>query len=341
MSIVLEVRCICDAPDCAWYDRTLVMKLSCPSESREAEGEHIKYSREKAKESARWALIHLPEVLDCVTFKYDETNTPQGTLGKAFEYDNNRFEIRVWRVTILEKLEPLNALKNPKEYAQVFYDILQGATFSFVVIPATKLRIVHRWLSNEVKILHRDLSPGNIMFRRSASGQVYGVLNDFDLASRLDIEHDGPTSNQRTGTRPYMALDLLDSNQPSVHRYRHDLESLFYIILCLACRYEKPGVRLENPPFMKWFLGTDEDVFFAKYTEISRKRTFAFARYFSAFSEWVNPLHQMLSHAIHQQDMSAEGTGFDLDTLNGMFTYDRVKEVMCTFGGVALEERWK
>lgn len=182
MSIVLEVKCICETRGCTLKGRTLVIKLSSPSESQEAEGDHIEHARKQAKDSdALWALDHLPTVLDSVTIPYDKANTPQRKLGKAFENDNDPFEIRVWRVMILEKLDPLDALEDPKEYAQVFYDILQGESFSFAVVPFTELCTVHRWLFTHAKILHRDLSPGNIMFRRSETGKVYGVLNDLTL----------------------------------------------------------------------------------------------------------------------------------------------------------------
>ncbi|KAF9069315.1 hypothetical protein BDP27DRAFT_730387 [Rhodocollybia butyracea] len=54
-----------------------------------------------------------------------------------------------------------------------------------------------------------------------------------------------------------MAIDMLDDTWRLGHMYRHDLESLFYIILCFACHYE---------PFSGWFTGTRADVFDAKCT---------------------------------------------------------------------------
>ncbi|KAJ7795014.1 hypothetical protein B0H14DRAFT_116794 [Mycena olivaceomarginata] len=64
-----------------------------------------------------------------------------------------------------------------------------------------------------------------LMFQR-IDGKLYGVLNDFDLAAF----HDGSvpsTSKQRTGTKPFMARDLLE-HPPPRHLYRHDLESFLY-----------------------------------------------------------------------------------------------------------------
>jgi aminoglycoside/choline kinase family phosphotransferase len=44
---------------------------------------------------------------------------------------------------------------------------------------------VHRWLVEEVHILHRDVSFENLMFRMMNDGQKIGVLHDFDLAVKL------------------------------------------------------------------------------------------------------------------------------------------------------------
>jgi serine/threonine protein kinase len=69
--------------------------------------------------------------------------------------------------------------------------------------------------------------------------KVCGVLTDFDLASwTVDIKNDRTrTSQQRTGTPPFMAYELL-SGSDGPHLYRHDLESLFYIMLILTTHYD-------------------------------------------------------------------------------------------------------
>ncbi len=43
-------------------------------------------------------------------------------------------------------------------------------------------------------------------------------------------------SAQRTGTMPFMAVDLHESpSNPPPHLYRHDLESFFYVFLFVVC----------------------------------------------------------------------------------------------------------
>ncbi|KAF5365039.1 hypothetical protein D9757_013097 [Collybiopsis confluens] len=101
--------------------------------------------------------------------------------------------MRSLRVVVMEKPEPLSSLRSAREFAQVFYDILQ----------------IHRWLYKHPKILHCDLSMANIMFRREGD-EVYGVLNDFDLSSFRSRMDKDLTSKHQTGTKPFMACDLLN-----------------------------------------------------------------------------------------------------------------------------------
>ncbi len=99
----------------------------------------------------------------------------------------------------------------------------------------------------------------NIMFREDELGHVFGVPNDLDLASLLS-ELESGTSLRRTGTPPFMALDLQNPHKLQVrHLYRHDLESLFYVLLMLVCRHDftrekkRALVLREKPPFNDWF----------------------------------------------------------------------------------------
>ncbi|KAG2069346.1 hypothetical protein BDR04DRAFT_1021857, partial [Suillus decipiens] len=74
-------------------------------------------------------------------------------------------------------------------------------------------------------VFHRDVSPGNLMWYWK-DGKRIGVLNDYDLSSLIDDR--GPRGNERTGTVPFMAFDLLTAKAQRgevKHLYRHDLES--------------------------------------------------------------------------------------------------------------------
>ena len=107
----------------------------------------------------------------------------------------------------------------------------------------------HRWLFEHAGISHRDISLDNLMLRKDG-GKVYGVLNDMDLAVSVGVTN--PSSKQRTGTKPFMAIDLLRPDPP-VHMYRHDLESMFYVLTWITSRFHD-GEEIADPPLQEWAL---------------------------------------------------------------------------------------
>ncbi|KAJ6578638.1 hypothetical protein DFH09DRAFT_1361050 [Mycena vulgaris] len=56
------------------------------------------------------------------------------------------------------------------------------------------------------------------------------------LQGDISLGNLSPAPIQRRGTQPYMAIDLLGPDPPP-HLYRHDLESLFYVILWVVTSY--------------------------------------------------------------------------------------------------------
>ncbi|KAJ3803645.1 protein kinase, partial [Lentinula aff. lateritia] len=292
-----------------------------------------------------WVLNHLPKVIDSITLPYHEKEMVQGRL-KAHLKD--KYEERVMCVTVLEKLHPLSELVDPREFAQVFHNVLQ----------------IHQWCYECVRILHRNLSSGNIMFR-CKDGKIYGVLNDFNLLSCVADMDKGPTSNQCTGTRPFMSCNLLCPTWNGGHLYRHDLESLFYIMLCLACRYEKPGVPIPDPrAYSKWFSGTNEEVYDNKnsfYTD--HNEAFPIQPYFTHFRMWLHLIFRFLSAGYKARlslEIESDIANYDLDillalrdslqdpelqecdwsTLNGHVTYVTFRRIMSSFQAQPLETCW-
>lgn len=152
-------------------------------------------------------------------------------------------------------------------------------------------------------ILHQDFSISNIMCRIVKEGvnerKVYGVLTDFDLASWKKTK----TSQQKAGTLPFTASGLLDQSD-ALHLYRHDLESLFYVMLILVTHYEiQPptngeggGLRtrqgLKELPYQGWFnqescktLACLKYCFFTRYTNLNLSPDF------EDFRGWLKDLY--------------------------------------------------
>ena len=105
----------------------------------------------------------------------------------------------------------------------------------------------HRWLFEHASILHRDISLDNLMLHRRGD-KVYGVLNDMDLAVSVGVTN--PSSKQRTGTKLFMAIDLLQPDPP-VHMYHHDLKLMFYVLIWITSHFNN-GKELIEPLLQEW-----------------------------------------------------------------------------------------
>ncbi|KAK3948273.1 hypothetical protein QBC32DRAFT_63046 [Pseudoneurospora amorphoporcata] len=90
----------------------------------------------------------------------------------------------------------------------------------------------HQSLYVTGKILHRDISPNNIIITDPEIADGFkGMLIDLDMAK---AQNSGPSgARQITGTIQFMAIEVLRNID---HTYRHDLESFFYVLLWMCGR---------------------------------------------------------------------------------------------------------
>ncbi|KAK0213605.1 hypothetical protein IW262DRAFT_1485690 [Armillaria fumosa] len=331
LAIIGRNTCVVEAKSDhkGWKGKELVIKISWPAVERKSEAELVKRAREKARtmetgKKPDWALDHLPDILLCQDFGYDDDSTQAKIAAfckKAECVDNEKidYENRVCRITVQEKLYPLEQLTTVEEYAQVFFDILQRSS-------------------------------------TGTDGHIRGVLNDFDLSSLRDVP--GASSFQRIGTLPYMAYELLidKKGQPPKHLYRHDVESIFYVILLFCCRYEvldtptssEPAplaCEKVSSPFDDWYT-------LGRTTLKDKKISFIMSDIptvnsgFAAFQPWIGDLQQqfadghyaLTAHSHHQARGKATGA-FDEETLQNQVSYSIVLDICSEFAGSPLVVR--
>ncbi|KAG1755259.1 uncharacterized protein EDB91DRAFT_1001161, partial [Suillus paluster] len=86
-------------------------------------------------------------------------------------------------------------------------------------------------------VRHRDVSPSNLRVYRLV-GRVIGIFNDYDLSL---TQEDSPSSLERAGAIPFMALELLTKKAIEghvEHLYQHDAESFIWVLTWVCLRYE-------------------------------------------------------------------------------------------------------
>lgn len=183
--------------------------------------------------------------------------------------------------------------------------------------------------------------------------EVYGVLMDFDLSSWKEAPKgdDTRTPQERSGTPPYMARDLL-MGISRTHLYRHDLESLFYVMLLTATRHSigipegwkwrrlvtREVSEYQKLPFYDWFdqsnyetLGALKGAFFYGMMPIDLSPDF------QDFGEWLEDLQHCFAQGLvsrprpQRRELPARSTrprpapkAFDEETLGGCISYGDV-----------------
>ena len=110
-------------------------------------------------------------------------------------------------------------------------------------------------------IHHGDISLKNLMYSISEKGVPLGVVNDFDLASWVGRS---TTNNDRTGTIPFMAIDLLEGGLDRCipRLYRHDMESFSWVLAYVTVatiQYKGDAIEITPLEVIKaWFKDGDQ-----------------------------------------------------------------------------------
>ncbi|KAH7927549.1 hypothetical protein BV22DRAFT_264501 [Leucogyrophana mollusca] len=214
----------------------MVAKIFWPEDSRDSEAAILKKVEELAKGNPT-VDGHVPEVLFVHKF---ENSTAE--LRRALGIANPQKGSRTLYIIVFRKLSPITDLSGA-EFLSAWWDCV----------------LCHRdlWKGG---VHHRDISAGNLMYYRNRDGVVVGVLNDFDLATFVIGK--GPTGNQRTGTVPFMARQLLTKeglDGEITHVYRHEVESFIWVLVWVSLRLHQGHERNDKSRCLDLWLKADEE----------------------------------------------------------------------------------
>jgi len=95
------------------------------------------------------------------------------------------------------------------------------------------------------KILHRDISIGNIVLNEAEDD---AFLIDLDLAIKIDREK-ASGAPSKTGTKVFMAIGALYGED---HNFMHDLESFFWVLFWLCAHWNGPGQKRSKTEYESW-----------------------------------------------------------------------------------------
>ncbi|KZV69778.1 hypothetical protein PENSPDRAFT_608208 [Peniophora sp. CONT] len=98
----------------------------------------------------------------------------------------------------------------------------------------------HSVAYEKAKILHRDVSTGNILIDEDG----HALLIDWDLC--MDITKGGARRPWRTGTWQFISAALLSKPTFKAHQLRDDLESFYWVFLYVVLRYRYIPVKFKD-----------------------------------------------------------------------------------------------
>ncbi|KAG8819410.1 swr complex subunit [Serendipita sp. 399] len=211
---------------CRRGEEKFVLKLSWPERSRETEVDILKKIYELAKDCTE-IMEHVPELEASDVFDGIATDKIRHALGLA---THPRHLVAM----VFHRLDGILTELSDWEYWKGWWDCFtcHGLLWS-------------------LGIRHRDISIGNLMFFRDEKAKVHGVLIDFDLASTGDERTD---NHQRTGTLPFMAIQLLRDpglRGEATHHYFYDMEAFFWVAVYTTATFHK-GKPVQSSPYVIW-----------------------------------------------------------------------------------------
>ncbi|GJJ09173.1 hypothetical protein Clacol_003395 [Clathrus columnatus] len=128
---------------------------------------------------------------------------------------------RHYRLILKEIATPLHSFPSTKILVSAIYDAVKA----------------HRAAYFDAGILHRDISPGNIMIYNNG-----GLLIDWDLSK--STSDDCGQGSERTGTWQFIACRLL-KDPTAAQGFTDDVESFIHVITWVSFRYAKHNLPYE------------------------------------------------------------------------------------------------
>lgn len=121
----------------------------------------------------------------------------------------------------------LSNAKDTLEFACAMYDAVRA----------------HKSLYEVGRIIHRDVSAGNILILLSPSDEPHGLLIDWEMGKDMDEEPRKARSNI-TGTMLFMSITL---EYVPLHQAWHDLESFYWVWVYMIIHHVS-GLTLKGKP---------------------------------------------------------------------------------------------
>ncbi|TCD70754.1 hypothetical protein EIP91_001783 [Steccherinum ochraceum] len=252
----------------------VVTKISWQSKWREAEDHFVRVARKAldAKDSTKEILKHIVDIKCSLTLSMEQLHLPRAAMEGIPKTDDYE---RVCRVLVMTEYFPLRLVTSPEEFKTIYVGALRGHRAVYKIA-----RILHRDISINNIMFYIDATGRVIgvlcdwdMAKELGEITIEDMVRDTILSQappcassttpsartapqQTEQSLQKPTTagagsqpatrerKYRTGTFPFMALDLLRFVTPPHNLYRHDLESFFYVLVWFVGKFRPKEKRI-------------------------------------------------------------------------------------------------
>ncbi|THH31243.1 hypothetical protein EUX98_g2952 [Antrodiella citrinella] len=341
-TIVLPLLPVSDSKDSVMLCGTekTVAKISWQPRTRDSEDSNIRAIRTTLAKTPKTHkyLKHIVDLKCSLTRTMAEMGLP-----RAFMDLKDTQPERVCRLLIMTEYLPLNMVDSVMEFKSIFIDVMFTMSSGHRAVYVSA-QILHRDISINNLMFHRTSSAGAVgvlcdwdLARVNCleGASMTDIIEDF-ISAHVDrdtsttkpatttiqqpadatvhhppnavksTDHELPAQapRYRTGTGPFIALDLLKFTRVPMHLYRHDLESFFWVLVWFVAGFvpDTHTVRLVGA-----WLHNDLRLIGLKKTEFLRNAgnilSDVHADYQSLVRDWVKPLIMILMAKLQRTEL--------------------------------------
>ncbi|KAH8091059.1 hypothetical protein BXZ70DRAFT_954158 [Cristinia sonorae] len=326
----------------------LMAKISWQSKWRAGEDTHIRAVRKtlSSKEETRHLLKHIVDMRCSTMQTMEHLELPRVIMGLPMDEAAER----VCRILVMRTYLPLHHVESVDEFKAVFVGAVKGhhAAYNscgilhrdtstnnimFYRDPKEKAKVVGvlcDWdLAKQVNsqvldidgiaddlhnsgISETDTPTVNVLDSHSSTCQC-PQNSDNKMSDGSDDAGDQPKPEVRfrTGTGPFMALDLLLYSCTPRHLYRHDLESFFWVLVWFVASFKPQTQQLGRiDAWLKGDLqsiGEKKGAFMWKAKEFTPIVDHADPSYRVLVEAWIKPLRRKLFGPIYDEYLRYPG----------------------------------
>ncbi|KAH9939904.1 hypothetical protein B0H21DRAFT_825011 [Amylocystis lapponica] len=306
----------------------LVAKMAWSHASRTSEEKFIRIVRSKLQQKASSYLRHIVDLKCFVTRNMAEMGLPRAFMNIELAEDDKR----AFQVMVMRKYEQLESVESVDEFKTVFEHVVRAHHWVWMTSG-----VLHHDISTGNVMFYRG-ADGHVvgmlcdwdLAEEKPSDAEYQADDDriFDVrpvwpegpiaATNTQEQHDMLQSikgednavpqkhplrpRYRAGTGPFIALEILKTKDAPLHRYGHDLESLFYLLAYVCAVFDPTRHRFRR--FDAWEQGDLDCIALSKTSLFLDGEPFFMSTFSSSHKdyrplveEWVRPLWTLFSRA--------------------------------------------